>query len=735
VAKEGVIDSQPDRQSRHGDAFSRFGILRTAGGGLAFILALTHCGGGTPPVPVVLSSMAISPSAPNLVVGTTQQFTATGLYSDGSTHNLSASASWSSSNSQVATVSSTGLATVKQGGAVTITATAGSTSASTAPLNVLSVSISVTPSSAHLSIGQSQQFTATVANASNTAVTWSVDGTVGGNSTVGTISSSGLYQTPVGPGSHTIVATSQADPTMSASVTLTVSYAGMFTYHNDLGRTGQNLNEVTLRPSNVNFAQFGKLFSYPVDGAIYAQPLYARSVTIPGQGVHNAVYVVTQHDSVYAFDADGKSSSPLWKVSFANPADGITSVAATSVSDDAFPGGEIGITSTPVIDPTTGTLYVVAYTAENGQFVYRLHALDLTTGKEKLGGPVLLQATVAGAGDGNNGQGELPFDPKMHLQRPGLLLVKGIIYIAFGSHADNPPWHGWLLAYDATSLQQLAASNVTPNEGGGAIWESGDAPAADANGDVYVTTGNGYPVPGGGFDAGSGGSDYGDSVLKLQPGNLKVLDWFKPNNPLLDSEDDDLGSGGVLLLPDQPGPHPQLLVVAGKLPSIYLIDRNNLGRFNLVADQIVQRVDNQLGDNQLGSIFSTPSYWQGNIYFAAWDDTLKMFTLESGLLSSFPVAQSSNTFGYVGATTSISANVMTNSIVWAVDWSGFASGSPAVLYAYDATDVSHELYSTSQAGSRDALGAAAKFSVPTVINGKVYVGAATELDVLGLLDP
>jgi hypothetical protein len=513
------------------------------------------------------------------------------------------------------------------------------------------------------------------------------------------------------------------DPTKSIQ-NAALSHQSMLSYRNDLGRTGQNLNEVTLTPANVNSNQFGKLYSYSVDGAIYAQPLYVGSVTIPGMGVYNVVYVATDHDSVYAFDADGSVPSPLWHVSFINPSAGLTSVPGADVSDGTFPGGEIGVTSTPAIDAASGTLYVVAYTKENGQYVYRLHALNLATGAEKFGGPAPIQASVPGTGWENNGQGQVPFEPQFHLQRPGLLLLNGVVYVGFGSHADTPPWHGWLLAYDAITLQQVASFNTTPNGSGASIWESGCAPAADADGNIFVATGNGT------FDADTGGVDEGDSVLKLSSPSLTVLDSFTPySQDSLNQSDADLGSGGTMLLPDQPGLHPHLLVVAGKEGRIYLIDRDNLGHFNSASNtQIVQELFGAINNNNL----TTPAYWQGHIYYASENDNLKMFALKNGLLSTSPVANSSETFGYAGASASISANGPSDGILWAIDTSALSTGGAAVLRAYDATNVAHELYNSAEAGPRDTLGPAVRFTVPTVINGKVYVGTATEVDVLGL---
>jgi hypothetical protein len=608
------------------------------------------------------------------------------------------------------------------GGAITPVASSSLTSTATAASIATLTKIAIEPSSVNLSVGQTYQFTVTgTDNDGNSSdvtasATWSSS-----SPAVVTVGASGVAMT-TGEGSATITAV-LADRSKNASASVTVAYARMLAYHNDLARTGQNLNETILTLSNVNSAQFGKLFSYPVDGGMYAQPLYMQSVTLGNQGVHNVVYVVTEHDSVYAFDADGKVSTPLWHVSFINPFAGITTVPPPP-GDDAFPAGEIGITSTPAIDPATGILYVVSYTLENGRPVYRLHALDLSTGAERLGGPVVMAAFTSGTGDDTDGLGHVYFDPAWHLQRSALLLLNGVVYVGFASHADIPPYHGWLLAYDAKTLKQTAVYNDTPNGRLGGIWESGCGPTVDANGNLYIATGNGT------FDASAGGPDYGESVVKLDRASLKVLDWFTPfNQASLNAVDQELGSGGPMLLPDQPGLHPRLLVVAGKEGRIYLLDRDNLGRYGLTADAAVQELRGQINPN----VLSTPAYWRGNIYYTSQYDTLKMFSLKNGLLSTSPVAVSQASFGHVGATPSISANGSTAGIVWVIDTSAVSNGGPAQLRAYDATDVSRELYDSTLAGWRDTPGTANKFAVPTVINGKVYVGTATELDVFGLL--
>jgi Bacterial Ig-like domain (group 2) len=596
-------------------------------------------------------------------------------------------------------------------------------------------SIAINSSTVNLSVGQTYQFTVTGTDSDGASkdvtdsVMWSSS-----NVAVVAVSASGLA-TATGAGSATITAVSSVDASKTTSASVAAVYTGVLTYHNDLARTGQNLNETILTPSNVNSAQFGKLFSYPVDGEVYAEPLYVANVNIEGQGPRNVVYVATEHDSVYAFDADRLSSQPLWHVSFTSPNAGIASVSAADVQTDAF-DLEIGITGTPVIDPSSGVLYVVVYTKENGDYVFRLHALDITNGTEKLGGPVVIQASVAGTGDGNDGQGHVVFNPFRQLQRSGLLLLDGIVYVAFASHADNNPYHGWLLGYDARTLQQLLVYNDTPDGAQGGIWESGAAPAADANGNAFLATGNGT------FDADVGGADFGDSILRLsaETGHLTVADFFTPfNQELLIERDFDLGSGGVMLLPDQPGPHPHLLVGGGKGGSIYLADRDSMGRFRSTDNsQIVESIPEANGFILL--FLSSPAYWNSNVYVdgslplgTTPGYPLQSFRVSNGLLSSAPVSQTATLFGYPGAVPAVSANGSTNGIVWAIQSDGYTSGKSAVLHAYDATDVSRELYNSNQAEARDASGPAVKFTVPTVANGKVYVGTGTELDVYGLL--
>ena len=495
------------------------------------------------------------------------------------------------------------------------------------------------------------------------------------------------------------------------------------TYHNDLGRTGANTNESILTPANVNAQQFGKLFQLSVEGEMYAQPLYLANVNVLGKGVHNVVFAATEHDMVYAFDADGKSTAALWQRSFINPAAGITPVASNDIADgyeDIQP--EVGITSTPVIDASSGTLYVVAKTTENGEFFQRLHALDVATGAEKFGGPVTIQASVAGAGVKDDGTGHVVFDPLINLQRAALLLLNGTVYIAFGSHGDFDPFNGWLLGYDSHNLRQTIAYAPDADGAGGSIWQSGGGPAADNAGNIYVLVANGD------FDVPDGGRDFGDTALKLQPaGNsFRVIDWFTPfNQQELDDNDFDLGSGGPVLLPDQPAGPAHLLLGGSKDGKLYVINRDNMGHFRSTDDsQIVQTLILP------GPLFSTPAVWQDKVYVGALRSSVQCYRVSAGHLT--PVSNAPGTFGYPGTTPAVSANGNSNGIVWALQVDQHGSG-PAVLHAYDANSLSRELYNSEQAGDRDEAGTAVKFTVPSVVNGKVYVGGGGRLTVYGLL--
>ena len=507
----------------------------------------------------------------------------------------------------------------------------------------------------------------------------------------------------------------------------TPAHVGVYTYHNDNARTGQYLQESVLTPANVNSTHFGKLASFAVDGYIYAQPLYMTNVNIGGQ-LRNVVFVATEHDSVYAFDADGASgAAPLWHTSFINPAAGVTTVSSNDVScSDLVP--EIGITSTPVIDPASGTLFVVAKTKENGSYFFRVHALDITTGAETIS-PQVIAPTFPGTAAPSDGNGHVAFDAFVEHQRSALLLDNGVLYVGFASHCDNGDYHGWLVAYNASTLSLKGAFNSTPDGTMGGIWQSGGGPAADVSGNVFTITGNGT------FDADTGGRNFGDSFLKLAGGSLTLSDYFTPyDQAYLEAVDLDLGSAPPLLLPDQAKGPPHLLVSAGKEGTVYLVNRDNMGHFQAGSDsQIVQSLPFAISGDGL---FGAPAYYANKVYFAGAVDTLKAFDIVDGLFSSStPSAQSSTTYGFPGATPVISANGTDSSsaIVWALQTDQNATNGPAVLHAYDALNVAKELYDSEEDPSRDEPGPAVKFTVPTVANGKVYVGTQTQLSVYGLL--
>jgi hypothetical protein len=506
-------------------------------------------------------------------------------------------------------------------------------------------------------------------------------------------------------------------------------HAQVTTSQYDNGRTGAYLDEKTLTPKNVNAKQFGKIFSFRVDGDVYAQPLYVPKVEVPGKGTHDVIYIATENDSVYAFDAAGNPAEPLWKTSFAHPNTGITALSEDSV-DCPFIAPLVGITSTPVIDLKTGTLYVLARTRERTSYLHadnyaqRLHALAITTGVEKFGGPVEVKASVAGSGEGSSG-GSLAFDPLHENPRAALLLLNGAVYLTWASSCDVGPYHGWVMAYDAQTLKPVAVFNTSPDAGQSGIWAGDTGPAADKAGNIFVATGNGK------FDAASKGRDYGDSLLKLSLGSdgLAVRDYFTPENQeQLNASDSDLGSGGPLLLPDQPGSHPHLLVIGGKGGSVYVLDRDRLGKYQKVTNaEPVQNIP--AASDVLGAL----GYWNNHVFFLGSQDVLRDFVLVKGHLLLTASAKGPK-FTDPGATPTISANGTKNGIVWVIQtktWNG--SDRPAVLHAYDAANVARELYNSEENSRRDRPGKALRFTIPTVVSGRVYVGTKSEVDVYGLL--
>ena len=513
------------------------------------------------------------------------------------------------------------------------------------------------------------------------------------------------------------------------------------TYHNDNSRTGDNLKETILTPANVNASSFGKLFTYSVDGDIYAQPLYVPDLFIPRVGIRDVVFVATEHNSVYAFDADtngGPSGGLLWQVSLGpsvttpNPNFGLRYGGFNEITP------EVGITGTPVIDLANQTLYVDSFTQEGSDFIHRIHALDISTGAERPYSPVVVSAAIEGNGVGGS-NGVVVFSAAQQLQRGALTIASGILYVQYSGYSDYNPYHGWILGFSPANLKLSPGHifNTTPNStiadfgtnaGEAGIWMGGGGLAVDSGGDLYFSTGNGT------FNAfnGSGGTEYGDSILKLSTSHgLAVADYFAPyNQAYLGSNDLDIGSGGVLLLPEQPGPVPHVMVGGGKPGVLYVINRDKFAEdndhFNTNGgwDDVFQSVS-------LGSgIFSTPTYFNGTVYLTPANDVLAAFSVTNGVLSVPASSLGARTYPFPGATASVSANGNSDGIIWTV-----VRANPATLVADDANDVSTELYNSDQAGTRDELPAGTKFSVPTVADGKVFVGGHLALSVFGLQPP
>lgn len=504
----------------------------------------------------------------------------------------------------------------------------------------------------------------------------------------------------------------------------TVYGTDVLTYHDDLMRSGADLSETVLTPQNVNESSFGKLRTLSADGPVDAAPLIVSGLTVQGS-MRNVVYIATENDSVYAYDAD--SGALLTQVSLL--AHGETPSDLRYGCSQVSP--EIGITSTPVIDRSAGphgTLFVVAMSKDGaGHYYQRLHALDLLTLTDRLAAQTV-QATASGNGPNSSG-GVLQFDPAQYKERSALTLLNGQIYLAFASHCDVDPYNGWIMAYDEGTLAQSSVLAVTPNGTEGAIWDTGGM-TADASGNLYATIANGT------FDTTLNAQgmpsqqDFGNAALRISTsgGGLSVTDYFTPYDTALESADDvDFGSGSMVLLVDQSddsgGMH-QLLIAGGKNGNLYVIDRNNMGRFNAAADQVYESI--AVGN----PLFSTPVYFNGTVYVGDDGGTLKAYSFANAMLPQSPSSQTSTTFPYPGTSPAISAQGTANAIVWALQ---SALGSPAVLYAYNPANLGQEYYDSNQAGGRDSFGNGEKFITPVIANGKVFVGTPNGVAVFGLL--
>jgi len=584
-------------------------------------------------------------------------------------------------------------------------------------------SITTQPANQTVAVGQSATFRVVATGASPLSYQWQKSGAAISGATAAS------YTTPPTAAGDTgsmyrVIVSNSAGQVISNPATLAVvaaTTADVVTYHNDDARTGQNLNEVILTPSNVNSSSFGKLNFFSTDGKVDGQPLYLSSLNL-ASGTLDVLYVVTEHDSVYALDAN--AGTVLWQVS-------VLGMGETPSDDHGCSQitPEIGITSTPVIDRAAGVIYVVGMSKNaSGSYFQRLHALDLTSGAERFGGPVDIRASYPGTGDNTSG-GNVIFDPKQYAERAGLLLLNGTIYTTWTSHCDFRPYTGWIIAYNASTLARSSVLNLTPNGNEGSIWMSGTAPAADSANNIYFLDANGTfdtNLTAGGFPA---QGDFGNAFLKVSTSSgLAVADYFATFDTVQKSSTDtDLGSGGALVLPDLTdgvGQTWHLAVGAGKDSNLYVVNRDNMGKFNPSANNIYQELAGALP----GGVWSMPAYFNNAIYYGPVGSTLRAFSITNARLTTAPTSQTSTVFEYPGTTPSISANGTSNGIVWAHE-----NTSPAVLHAYTAGDLTQELYNSSQAGARDQFGAGNKFITPTIANGKVYVGTTNGVAVFGLL--
>ncbi len=623
----------------------------------------------------------------------------------------------------------------------------GSSSNSSPPPPAFTVSISAQ----RAALATTQKFSITATTNDASGVNW----TSTGGSFSSPTSLTGVavtYTAPGAAGSYTVTASSVSNSADSASMTVFVTdLAGVTTYHNDLARDGVNSQEYALSTATVTTSTFGKLFSCPVDGAIYTQPLWMPNVTVNG-ATHNVVLVATQHDSLFAFDADSSPCAKLWSANLIDANHGAgageTTVPSGPTGYLVGKGGgdimpEVGVTGTPVIDPTTDTLYVVSKSMNSGgtEFYQRLHAIDITAGSDKFGGPANIGPSITYPGTGDGGA-TVSFNARQQNQRPGLALVDGVVYVAWASHEDTLPYYGWVVGFNASNLAVANVLNISPNVQSGGIWMSGGAPAADSNNNLYLITGNAT------FDANSHSApnnDYGDSFLQLSP-SLAVTSYFTPSDEVSDNLDDfDFGSGGsAVVLNVNSGSIKHLVIGGGKDGVLYLLNGDAMGGMG----DANARQHFFIG----GGIFATGAFWNNNLYIASTASSLQAFSFDAAtnLFSTGATSTSTTIYSFPGTTPSVSATGNTNGIVWALDNTNYCTSQspgcgPAVLHAYSAANLSTDLWNSGMEAG-DAAGIAVKFTVPTVANGKVYVGTrgnntggagssttiAGELDIYGL---
>ena len=733
-------------------------------------LALLSCGGGSTPQPVADFSLISTPAAFTLVAGgTTQQVSVTASPANAFTGTVSVAisglptgvvaqpAALTLTPGSVQNVALTAATTAAPGtAALTLTGTSGTLShTATVALTIAppppDFTLAISPATLTImagTAGSQVSVTATALNSFTGTVAIAISGLPAGvtanpttlNLTPGTAQNMTLTAALTAAAATSTVTFTGTSGSLSHSSQLalavqpapTTNAPDVTTYHYDVARDGLNMKETILTQSNVNSTQFGKIGFDSVDSKVDAQPLYLANVIIGGQ-FHNVLYVATEHDSIYAFDAD--TGAQFWKVSILG--------SGETTSDDHGCNQitpEIGITSTPVIDRSlgpNGTLFTIGMSKDAASnYHQRLHALDITTGAEIGGSPTEIAATYPGTGD-NSKNGNVVFDPSQYAERAALLLLNGTIYTGWTSHCDIGLYTGWVMGYSETTLQQTQLLNVTPNGHEGSIWMSGGGIAADANGFIYILDANGtfdtaldingFPTKG----------DYGNAMLKLSTtnGKLAVADYFETYNGVSESSEDlDLGSGGPLLLPDQTdanGKVHHLIVGAGKDKNIYLADRDNLGKFNPATAPMDSNIYQQLTGAMAGLVYSSPAYFNGVLYYSADGDTLKAFPITNAQLATGPSSVSQTKFQHPGPTPTVSANGTQNGIIWALDSD---LGNPGILHAYDPANLAHELYNSTQAANgRDSFGNGNKFITPLVVNGKVYVGTQNGVAVFGLL--
>ena len=704
---------------------------------LAALLLLGACGssdngdssGNAPQAPKITTQ----PAAQSISVGKTATFSVT------ATGTAPLAYQWQRSGTAItgATASSytTPAAATADNGAsfeVTVTNSAGSVTSNAATLTVSAAAVApaivTQPASQSVTVGQSATFTVVATGTAPLTYQWLKNGTAITGATAGSYATPAAATTDNGA-TFKVTVTNSIGAITSSAATLTVTAAtsttDVLTYHNDNSRSGQNLTETVLTPATVNSTKFGLLHVLAADGLVDGQPLIASALSVNG-ALHNVVYVVTENDSVYSYDAD--TGAALGHVSVLGSGETPSDNRGCS---QVTP--QIGITSTPVIDRSAGahgTIYVVAMSKDaGGNYYQRLHALDLVTLAELPNSPVAVQATYPGTG--NNSVGTTSFDPKQYKERAGLLLVNGTLYTAWASHCDAGPYNGWIIGYDESTLAQTQVLNVTPNGTQGALWSAGGGMAADSTGNIYALVANGtfdttldtsgFPLQG----------DYGNAFIKVSTASaLQVTDYFDMDNTVTESSNDqDLGSGGPMLLPgltDSGGIVRQLAVGAGKDGHLYVINQANMGKFSMSNNAIWQDLTTALP----GGVWSTPAYFQSTVYYCDVGSTLKAFGIQHALLATTYTSQTSMSFAYPGTSPAVSANGSSNGIVWAVE-----NSTPAVLHAFTATNLATELYNSNQAASgRDHFGAGNKYMTPTIANGKVYVGTPTGVAVFGLLN-